>query len=183
MLAKLWGTLPPSVRIKQEPSLPTEWQLYRLISATITIKYALNNILFSQKKGVLKTFFQPNRQDLPKLRDLPQHVGVLLTQSIAVNSSYASDVKVVFDVNLKMTFCLPKCLYMSSWIQQGLVDIFTDSWPFSWQDSKQISMSVSLILMFISYFPGIIIWPKSTNNPPKKQVKLWVQQPVHLFYT
>eukprot|EP00090_Calanus_glacialis_P005343 TRINITY_DN1414_c0_g1_i2.p1 TRINITY_DN1414_c0_g1~~TRINITY_DN1414_c0_g1_i2.p1 ORF type:complete len:1169 (-),score=188.50 TRINITY_DN1414_c0_g1_i2:1887-5393(-) len=37
--------------------------------------------------------YKPNRQDLPKLRDLPQHVGVLLTQSIAVNSSYASDVK------------------------------------------------------------------------------------------
>merc|ERR1711892_498556 len=36
---------------------------------------------------------QPNRQDLPKLRDLPPHVGVLVTQGIAVNSSYSSDVK------------------------------------------------------------------------------------------
>eukprot|EP00092_Neocalanus_flemingeri_P006060 GFUD01006531.1.p1 GENE.GFUD01006531.1~~GFUD01006531.1.p1 ORF type:complete len:1164 (+),score=177.51 GFUD01006531.1:420-3911(+) len=37
--------------------------------------------------------YQPNRQDLPKIRDLPQHVGVLITQGIAVNSSYSSDVK------------------------------------------------------------------------------------------
>merc|ERR1711892_1260962 len=37
--------------------------------------------------------YQPNRQDLPKLRDLPPHVGVLVTQGIAVNSSYSSDVK------------------------------------------------------------------------------------------
>merc|ERR1711892_1393942 len=41
--------------------------------------------------------YQPNRQDLPKLRDLPQHVGVLVTQGIAVNSSYASDVKLSAD--------------------------------------------------------------------------------------
>jgi len=38
--------------------------------------------------------YKPNRQDLPKLRDLPQQVGVLITQGIAVNSSYSSDVKV-----------------------------------------------------------------------------------------
>merc|ERR1711892_1447813 len=38
--------------------------------------------------------YQPNRQDLPKLRDLPPHVGVLVTQGISVNSSYSSDVKV-----------------------------------------------------------------------------------------
>merc|ERR1719431_1441842 len=37
--------------------------------------------------------YKPNRQDLPKLRDLPQQVGVLITQGIAVNSSYSSDVK------------------------------------------------------------------------------------------
>merc|ERR1719450_2010370 len=37
--------------------------------------------------------YKPNRQDLPKLRDLPQQVGVLITQGIAVNSSYSSDIK------------------------------------------------------------------------------------------
>lgn len=36
---------------------------------------------------------KPNRSDLPKLRDLPQNVGVLITQGISVNSSYTSDVK------------------------------------------------------------------------------------------
>jgi len=37
--------------------------------------------------------YKPNRTDLPKLRDLPQDIGVILTQGISVNSSYSSDVK------------------------------------------------------------------------------------------
>jgi len=37
--------------------------------------------------------YQPNRVDLPKIRDLPQDIGVILTQGISVNSSYSSDVK------------------------------------------------------------------------------------------
>jgi len=37
--------------------------------------------------------YKPSRQDLPKIRDLPQHVGDLITQGISVNSSYSSDVK------------------------------------------------------------------------------------------
>jgi len=41
--------------------------------------------------------YKPNRQDLPKIRDLPQQVGVLITQGIAVNSSYSSDVKLSSD--------------------------------------------------------------------------------------
>merc|ERR1719309_1478950 len=41
--------------------------------------------------------YKPSRVDLPKLRDLPQHVGVLITQGISVNSSYSSDVKQSLD--------------------------------------------------------------------------------------
>jgi len=37
--------------------------------------------------------YKPDRNALPKLRDLPSHVGVLVTQGISVNSSYSSDVK------------------------------------------------------------------------------------------
>jgi len=37
--------------------------------------------------------YKPDRNSLPKIRDLPSHVGVLVTQGIAVNSSYSSDVK------------------------------------------------------------------------------------------
>jgi len=37
--------------------------------------------------------FQPDRNSLPKIRDLPGQVGVLVTQGISVNSSYSSDVK------------------------------------------------------------------------------------------
>jgi len=36
---------------------------------------------------------KPDRNSLPKIRDLPSHVGVLITQGIAVNSSYSSDVQ------------------------------------------------------------------------------------------
>ena len=38
--------------------------------------------------------FQGGRHDLPKVRDIPNHVGNLITQGISVNSSYSSDVKV-----------------------------------------------------------------------------------------
>lgn len=37
--------------------------------------------------------YKPDRNSLPKIRDLPTSVGVLVTQGIAVNSSYSSDVK------------------------------------------------------------------------------------------
>ncbi|XP_023334000.1 plasma membrane calcium-transporting ATPase 1 isoform X2 [Eurytemora carolleeae] len=38
--------------------------------------------------------FKPDRNSLPKLRDLPPQVGVIITQGVAINSSYSSDVKV-----------------------------------------------------------------------------------------
>jgi len=38
--------------------------------------------------------YQPDRSSLPKIRDVPAHVGVLISQGISVNSSYSSDVKI-----------------------------------------------------------------------------------------
>ena len=37
---------------------------------------------------------QPDRSSLPKIRDLPANVGLLITQGISINSSYSTDVKV-----------------------------------------------------------------------------------------
>jgi len=37
--------------------------------------------------------YKPDRNCLPKIRDLPSQVGILVTQGISVNSSYSSDVK------------------------------------------------------------------------------------------
>ena len=44
--------------------------------------------------------FQGGRHELPKIRDLPQHMGVLVTQGISVNSSYSSDIKVTVHCQL-----------------------------------------------------------------------------------
>lgn len=44
--------------------------------------------------------FQGGRHELPKIRDLPQHMGVLVTQGISVNSSYSSDIKVTLALKL-----------------------------------------------------------------------------------
>ena len=38
--------------------------------------------------------YKGGRHDLPKIRDIPNHIGTLVTQGISVNSSYSSDVKV-----------------------------------------------------------------------------------------
>merc|ERR1719500_2732243 len=37
--------------------------------------------------------YKGGRHELPKIRDLPQQMGVLVTQGISVNSSYSSDIK------------------------------------------------------------------------------------------
>jgi len=37
--------------------------------------------------------YKGGRHDLPKIRDIPNHIGTLVTQGISVNSSYSSDVK------------------------------------------------------------------------------------------
>jgi len=37
--------------------------------------------------------YKPDRSSLPKIRDLPANVGLLITQGISINSSYSTDVK------------------------------------------------------------------------------------------
>lgn len=41
--------------------------------------------------------WKPDRSSLPKLRDIPQPIGQLITQGISVNSSYSTDVQVRFN--------------------------------------------------------------------------------------
>ena len=86
-------------------------------------KVGFSHTFKTKKKMGRIIFFQPNRQDLPKLRDLPQQVGVLITQGIAVNSSYSSDVKVVIaSTETKQTMC--------KIVPKDLAKIFTDFWTF-----------------------------------------------------
>ena len=54
--------------------------------------------LTTNKMTVVQAFicnhhYKPDRSSLPKINDLPAHVGEIVTQGIAVNSSYSSDVK------------------------------------------------------------------------------------------
>ena len=95
MPVRRWETPQQFALIRREPWQLTEWLWFRPLYVIIITRWLKLYNVTNDKINV----HQGGRHELPKIRDLPQQMGVLVTQGISVNSSYSSDIKVRLSAN------------------------------------------------------------------------------------